>query len=170
MTTPIQSIEESISVSCVSAIVSRAGATFDIVTHDYGVDFTVRRIDSIGGKRMDMGGIFDCQLKATINWGKEKDFVIYDLDADTYNKLVYRKENSSLPCFLVVMCLPKNNSDWICVSEESLTIKKCCYYFSVNGKSTKNKSSIRLKIPREQLLTPDAVTNLIKQIRQGELS
>jgi hypothetical protein len=169
MTTPIQSIEESMSVSWVSAIVSRAGATYDIVNRDYGVDLTVRRVDSIDGKRMDMGGIFDCQLKATINWGEDKDFVIYDLDADTYNKLLYRRNNSSIPCFLVVMCLPKNSKEWICVSEESLTIKKCCYYFSVSGKPTENKSSVRVKIPREQLLTPSVIKNLIKKISQGEL-
>jgi len=170
MSTPIQSIEESISVSWVGAIVSRAGATFDIVSQDYGVDLTVRRVDSIGGKRMDMGGVFDCQLKATINWGKDDDFVIYDLDSETYNKLLYRKDNSCIPCFLVVMCLPKDKKDWICVSEESLTIKKCCYYFSVEGKPTKNKSTIRVKIPRKQLLTPSTIKDLITKVSQGELS
>ncbi|XOF33787.1 MAG: DUF4365 domain-containing protein [Candidatus Electrothrix sp. YB6] len=170
MTIPIQSIEESISVSWVGAIVSRAGATFDIVSQDYGVDLTVRRVDSIGGKRMDMGGIFDCQLKATINWGKDDNSVIYDLDADTYNKLLYRKNNSSIPCFLVVMCLPKDKKEWICVSEESLTIKNSCYYFSVNGEPTKNQATIRVKIPRKQLLTPSKIKDLIIKIKKGELS
>ncbi|WYD81437.1 MAG: DUF4365 domain-containing protein [Candidatus Electrothrix gigas] len=170
MTIPIQSIEESMSVSWVSAIVSRAGATYDIVNHDYGVDLTVRRVDSIGGKRMDMGGIFDCQLKATINWGTDDEFVIYDLDADTYNKLLYRKDNSTIPCFLVVMCLPKDNKEWICVSEESLTIKKCCYYFSVSGEPTTNKSTVRVKIPREQLLTPSTIKSLILKVQNGDLS
>ena len=169
MSTPIQSIEESLSVSWIGAIVSRAGASFDIVNRDYGVDITVRRVDSINGKRMDMGGVFDCQLKATINWGKCDDFVVYDLAAETYNKLLYRKNNSSIPCFLVVMCLPKDKKDWICVSEESLKIKKCCYYFSVEGKPTKNKSTIRLKIPRKQLLTPSKIKDLITKVSQGDL-
>ena len=170
MTTPIQSIEEAISVSWVSAIVSRAGASFDIVHQDYGVDLTVRRVDSMGGKRMDMGGVFDCQLKATINWGKDDDYVVYDLSAETYNKLLYRKNNSSIPCFLVVMCLPKDKKNWICVTEESLTIKKCCYYFSVEGEPTTNKATIRVKIPRKQLLTPSTIKDLITKISQGEIS
>lgn len=170
MSIPIQSIEESISVSWVGAIVSRAGASFDIVNQDYGVDLTVRRVDSIGGKRMDMGGVFDCQLKATINWEKDDTYVVYDLDAETYNKLLYRKNNSAIPCFFVVMCLPRDKKDWICVSEESLTIKKCCYYFSVHGKPTKNKSTIRVRIPRQQLLTPSTVNDLIIKISKGELS
>ncbi|MEN8134005.1 MAG: DUF4365 domain-containing protein [Thermodesulfobacteriota bacterium] len=170
MTTPIQSIEESMSVSLVSAIVSRAGATYDIVNHDYGVDLTVRRVDSIDGKRMDMGGIFDCQLKATINLGVDENHVIYDLDADVYNKLLYRRNNSTIPCFLVVMCLPKDIKEWICVSEESLTIKKCCYYFSVSGEPTKNTSTVRVKIPREQLLTPSTIKNLITKVSSGDLS
>lgn len=170
MTTTIQSIEESMSVSCVSAIVSRAGATYSIAQQDYGVDLTVRRVDSIGGKRMDMGGVFDCQLKATINWKAENDHVIYDLDAETYNKLLYRKNNSSIPCFLVVMCLPKDHNEWICASEEALTIKKCCYYFSVDGKPTDNKTTVRVKIPREQILTPNTIKILISKVIRGELS
>lgn len=169
MTTPIQSIEEHISLSCVGAIVSRAGATYDIVNHDYGVDITVRRVDSLNGKRMDMGGVFDCQLKATINWREQDNYVFYDLDSATYNKLLYRRNNSTMPCFLVVMCLPKDMNQWVEVTEEVLKLRKCCYYFAVDGEPTSNKSTIRIKIPRKQLLTPQTITSLIQKISRGEM-
>ena len=170
MTIPIQSIEESVSVSCVIAIVSRAGASYDLIPRDYGVDLTVRRVDSINGKRMDMGGILDCQLKATINWSEDNGHIIYDLDSDTYNKLLYRKANSSIPCLLVLMCLPKNEKNWVCASEDSLIIKKCCYYYSVSGNPTSNKSSKRIRIPRKQLLTPTAISDIIAKIKRGEIT
>ncbi len=169
MTTPLQSIEEYISISCIGAIVSRAGATYDVVNRDFGVDITVRRVDSLNGKRMDMGGVFDCQLKATINWGEKDNHVIYDLDSETYNKLLYRRDNSTTPCFLLVMCLPKDIDQWVEVTEDMVKLRKCCYYFAVDGKPTSNKSSIRIKIPRNQLLTPQVIISLISKISKGEM-
>ncbi|MDR3599464.1 MAG: hypothetical protein P4L49_03105 [Desulfosporosinus sp.] len=62
MTIPIQSIEESLSVSYVSSVVGKSGASFDIVTHDYGVDVCVRRVDKFKRKVIDVGVSFDCQL------------------------------------------------------------------------------------------------------------
>ena len=56
------------SVSYVSAVVAKAGASFDIVSRDYGVDVCVRRIDKFNGMLMDMGVSFDFQLKSTTNW------------------------------------------------------------------------------------------------------
>ena len=170
MAIPIQSIEELINMSYVSAVVSYAGATYDIPIKDYGVDMTVRKIDSIDGQRMDMGSIFDCQLKATINWDEDEEYIIYDLDVATYNKLLHRKKHSCTPCFLIVMCLPKKKKDWLQVSDESLTIKKCCYYYLVNGKPTENKSTIRVRIPRKQKLTPTSVNDLINKISEGGVS
>ncbi|CAK8717988.1 hypothetical protein LDFHOB_07370 [Candidatus Electronema aureum] len=38
---PSQAIEENLSVSYVTAVVSCAGATYDIIKHDYGVDVTI---------------------------------------------------------------------------------------------------------------------------------
>ncbi|MCU6792410.1 DUF4365 domain-containing protein [Paenibacillus sp. WQ 127069] len=167
MPVSIQSIEESLSVSYVSAIVAQSGASFDIVSRDYGVDVCVRRVDSFNGKMMDMGVSFDCQLKATINWDLEDTSIVYDLEADTYNKLIYRHINSSTPCLLVVLCLPRNKSDWMHISEEGLNLRKCCYYYYVNGEATENKSSFRIRIPRTNIFSPDAVVKLINDVRLG---
>ncbi|CAK8717983.1 MAG: protein of unknown function (DUF4365) [Candidatus Electronema aureum] len=117
-----------------------------------------------------MGPSFDCQLKATINWTEDNNFISYDLDAEYYNKLLYRKEKSSIPCLLVVMCLPRDKNEWIQVSEQQLIIKKCCYYYSVNGEPTENSSTKRVRIPKSQLLTPSAVQSLMERISSGEIS
>lgn len=169
MSIPIQSIEESLSVSYVSSVVGKSGASFDIVTNDYGVDVSVRRIDKFKGQLIDVGVSFDCQLKATINWAVEPASIVYDMEADAYNKLVYRYKNSALPCLLVLLCLPKDERDWLTISEDELRMKKCCYYQLVNGEFTNNTSSVRIRIPRENIFSPEAVKRLIEKVRLGEL-
>lgn len=169
MTVSVQSIEESLSVSYVSAVVAKAGASFDIVSRDYGVDVCVRRIDKFNGLLMDMGVSFDFQLKSTINWKVDGSFIVYDIEVDAYNKLVYRHTASSTPCLLVVLCLPKDSSEWISLTEDELKLRKCGYFFYVKGEMTQNKKTTRIRIPRDNVLTPDAVRTLIEDARVGVL-
>lgn len=169
MSIPIQSIEESLSIAHVSAVVAKAGATMDLVSQDYGVDLSVRRIDSFQGKKMDMGVAFDCQLKASVNWEKVDNEIIYDLDADAYNKMVYRQKNSSSPCLLVVLCLPRDQLKWLEMRDDSMILRECCYYIRLSGHSTKNKRTTRIKIPETQRLTPEEISRLIESSRNGEL-
>lgn len=128
---------------------------------------SVRRIGRIRSKRIDVGAILDLQLKASINWTVAGDHLVFDLEADAYNRLVLRRDNSSIPCALVVCCLPKENSSWLNVCEEELTIRKCCYYYFIKDPETKNTSSKRLHIPRAQLFTPDALKSIADSISAG---
>jgi hypothetical protein len=167
---PIQKIEELISISYVSAVVARAGFSPNPVAHDFGIDLGVHKIavrDS--GKRVDLGSILNLQLKASINWAIDKDNILFDMEADAYNKLIYSKENSSIPSALVLCCLSKNTHEWIKVREEELIMKKCCYYYFVQGSETKNNSSKRIRIPRNQLLTPESISELKDKFYEGAI-
>jgi len=167
---PFQTIEELLSVSCVSAIIARSGCAPSVPSKDYGVDLEVRNIGMNAGQRVDLGYILDLQLKATINWEIKIDHVVFDIEADAYNKLVFRRDNASVPCALVVCCLPKDESAWINVCEDELVFRKCCYYYFIDGPATPNGSSKRLYIPRTQLLTPDAINDLKDSLYGFELS
>jgi hypothetical protein len=163
----IQHKEEFLSLSYISAVIAMSGYPIDVTTHDYGVDVSVRRVDSVEGKLMDMGVVFDCQLKATINWSLEESAIVYDLDAETYNKLTYRHQNNIYPCFLMVLCLPKEETDWLHLTEEELNIRKCCYYYYVNGEPTSNTRTVRIRIPREQIFSPETILKLCRDVRSG---
>ena len=166
---PIQSVEESLSLAYINAIVSRAGATTESVPKDYGVDVSVRRIQKFGTQLMDMGVAFDCQLKATINWSIKDEHLIYDVEVDTFNKLIFRQQNSSSPCLLVIFCLPREKKLWLSTTDEGLVLRKCCYYYQLRGDFTSNGSKKRIKIPIENKLTPEAVERLIIATTTGEL-
>lgn len=167
---PTQTIEELISVSYVSAIIARSGFAPNAVAKDYGVDLEVRNIGRHKSKRIDLGPFLELQLKASINWSAEDKHVVFDLEADAYNRLVFRRDNSAIPCALVVCCLPKDETAWLTVNEDELTIKKCCYYHFIDGAETKNTASQRIRIPRNQLLTPNSLHELKQKLYEGALS
>lgn len=167
---PVQSIEEMLSVSYVSAVVARSGFSPSSVSHDFGTDLSVRKIGTFGKRRIDLGGILDLQLKASINWSTTSDHLIFDLDADAYNRLILRNAHSTIPCALVVCCLPREEKSWLEICEDELKIKKCCYYHFINGIESNNRNSQRIHIPRQQILTPDAIHDIVKSIGAGVMS
>jgi len=167
---PTQTIEELISMSYVSAVIARAGFAPSTPDKDYGVDLAVRHIKTFKSKRIDLGVVLEFQLKASINWETNDSHVIFDLDADAYNRLVCRRDNASTPCILVLCCLPKEENSWLSVCEDELVIRKCCYYHFIEGKETNNSSSIRIKIPRTQQLTPQSIKELSERSLGGALS
>ena len=167
---PTQTIEELLSVSYVSAIIARSGFAPNYIAKDYGVDLEVRRIGINSNQRIDLGCFLDLQLKASVNWTLDNEHVVYDLDADAYNRLIFRRDNSSIPCALVLCCLPRDEATWLHVCEDELKIKKCCYYHFLDGTETGNSSTKRIRIPRTQLLTPQTLTDLKATLFSGALS
>lgn len=167
---PTQSIEELLSISCVSAIIARSGHTPSTVTHDFGIDLEVRTIAVDGSKRIDVGAFLSLQLKASIKWTLEPEHVVFDLEADAYNRLVFQRKRATLPCALVLCCLPSDQAQWLSVCEDNFTLRKCCYFYFVEGDKTENAASKRIRIPRKQLLTPEALVRLKRDLFQGALS
>jgi len=154
---PTQTIEELLSVAHVSALIAAAGATPNLIASDFGVDMEVRKIGDFEGKRIDLGAVLDLQLKATINWADKDGHVVYDMAADAHNRIVTRNQNALTPCLLIVCCLPKEQKMWVDASEEQLILRRCCYFYEVTANATENTSSVRLKIPKSQLLTPEVL-------------
>ena len=164
---PVQTIEDLISESYVSAIIARSGCIPNPISRDFGIDLEVRNIMAYGEKRIDLGAFLSLQLKASVRWSMEDDYVVFDIDADAYNRLVIRRDNSTLPCALVLFCLPHDQLLWMDASEDGLIIHKCCYYYFVKGPESSNSRSQRIRIPRSQLLTPDSLLGLKKAILTG---
>lgn len=166
---PTQTIEELISVSYVSAVIASSGFSPNSIAKDYGIDLEARRIGIFKSKRIDLGVALEFQLKASINWKTDDSHVIFDLDADAYDRLVHRRDNATTPCVLILCCLPKEQSSWLHVCEDEMVIKKCCYYHFIDGEETTNKRSRRIKIPRSQLLTPQSILELVDRNFGGAL-
>ncbi len=169
MPIPVQSIEERLSVSYVTAVVSRAGFSFELIPQDYGVDLSIRRVSKFKGTLMDIGVALDCQLKATVNWDSSASSIIYDMQADAYNKLVFRRQNSSIPCILILYCLPRDDTQWLTIDENQMNLRKCCYWIQLDSEYTKNSSTIRITIPKDNRFCPDTILRVVDDAVNGRI-
>jgi hypothetical protein len=71
--------------------------------------------------------------------------------------------------FLVLLCLPKDRSNWLSVNTSELILRECCYHFLIGGPQTTNTSSKRIFIPKINIFNSDAVIELIKESREAVL-
>lgn len=150
--------------------------TFSFTDFDYGIDVTlndVRERDrrTRWGKRYNESGHkLDIQIKsATIAKTAivRGENIVYDLDVDTYDDL--REPKVGTPRILVLLVLPESEEERLHQTENALCLRRCCYWLSLKGrKEVKNRSTVRLKLPRESVFSEDALRGMMDRIKQGE--
>ena len=167
-----QHIEEDLSKAFVMAIGAKAGYSVDLDRpHDYTVDGTFHEIIIFENQRNESGYSIDFQLKASKNCIIENDYIKYDFDAKTYNYFIRRvNSRNSTPFILILLVLPDNPEEWLNITEESLILKRACYWYKMEKQEpTSNQNSKRICIPKNQLLTPESLKELFNQVKNGEL-
>ncbi len=162
MSITAQHTQENLCLAHIYALAGMAGANHLVRhVHDYGVDGqfvpVVQRAD---GRIAQSGYPLDFQAKATINWELKEGQIVYDLEAKTYNDMVSR-EPSETTLILILLCLPKSAVEWHEASEAATVIRHCCYWEIFQGDLCGNTSTKRVFIPTDQLLTPDALRDLL---------
>lgn len=153
--------QECLSLAYVHAVTGRAGVNLFVGgRHDYGVDGSFKPVVNLNGRRVESGHPVDFQLKASINWEHDGDYVVYDLEAKTYNDMVSRQP-TAIPLILLLLCLPRDGATWLVGTESELVLRHCCYWMRLSGESTDNTTTKRIRVPRANLLTPEAVLTIL---------
>lgn len=164
---PSEHVGETLSKTYIQTVAAQAGMKCESGQPEYGVDVTLREIVYLHNSFRPGGFTIDCQLKSTIDWELKDGEIIYDLRGKNYNDLVLREGGT--PFILVLLCLPRDTSQWVELDEEQLSIRKCCYWTKLAGSPVKNDSTKRIFIPRERLVTPDTLSDLMGKCSRGEL-
>ena len=135
---------------------------------DYRIDGTYREVDTLpDGSRDDSGFQIDFQLKASHDVLLTDDYVIYDLEAKNYKSLI--RANVGTPRILILFKMPKEECDWLKIDENETLLRNSGWYFSLKNLEEKvNSSTVRIKIPRNQLFTPDVLNSLMDRVKAGE--
>lgn len=168
ITTPHR--QEQLSRAYINAVVAHAGHIFQPASElDYGVDGCVKQIKIFNNRRCESGYSFDVQLKATTAWEIDNDYIVYDLEAKTYNDLAHRfLEPRATEIVLAVLCLPENEAEWLEISQNKLVLKKCCYWCQLKEGPTENQSSKRIRIPLCNILSPESIKQILNKVEKGE--
>lgn len=160
-------IKEGLSRAYAIAVAHRAGMNYSRPDFDYGFDGSFREVQNYNGRYCESGYCIDIQLKATVNVVLEEDCIKYDLEVKNYNDLVL--EDVGIPRILVLFVLPQDDSQWLDISETGLVLKNCAWWCSLKGmEPSKNKDTIRIKIPKSQILTTESLRGLMNKVKMGE--
>jgi hypothetical protein len=163
--------EELLSLAYVTTVASQAGLLFNPTNaHDYGIDGHLDELFKLDGRLWPKGHVIQVQLKACVNATIGASEVSHKLDTGTFNYLVTRADTSakSVPCVLILLCLPNDRTQWVAFSEDHLLMRKCCYWAKFKGQTladTKNTKTV--KIPRTNQLTPEALRKFFDEFEQG---
>lgn len=155
--------EEALSRAYVAAVVAGAGYTLSAQDFDRdGVDVQVRA----GG---NMRPSIDIQLKATVQLDQNKENVVkYPLRRHNYDLL---REETMVPRILVVLDLPREESQWVSISAEELVLRRCAYWADIKDfPETDNKSSVTITIDRNNRFDIPNLKDLMERARMGPLS
>jgi hypothetical protein len=139
---------------------------------DHGVDLIVypvtTRIEPSGRTRyLDSPFKLDLQLKATTANGiiDDGDNIKFDLEVKNYNDLIQRR-SELLPLHLVVVVLEAPPPACIGMDEVSLRLGAHAYWYMPHEDAiiTENEATIRIKIPKANLLKPSFFRDRYEQL------
>ncbi|MBW4621926.1 MAG: DUF4365 domain-containing protein [Cyanosarcina radialis HA8281-LM2] len=164
-----QHIAEALSRAYIRAIAGRAGLNLAIREYDYGVDGSFDEVIVYQNRRVESGFSLSFQLKAPTQWQLNSTHVIYDLEAKTYNDLILRRSRrTAIPCILILLALPPDPAQWLVCEESELRLKGTCYWEYLSGSLSANRQSVRIRITRQQRLTPESLLTLMENVKTGE--
>ena len=156
ITTGPNDVKERLSVGLVTLIAGRAGCQ---VT-EYPVDRNSRdiSISPVDGLPINI----DAQLKSTINLIESGPVMKFDLDRKNYDELRTTEVGSAQ--ILIVVDLHQTQQRWVRQSHRHMVFDKCAYWASLyDAPATANANKIRIGIPKNQVLTPDALEQLFER-------
>jgi hypothetical protein len=134
---------------------------------DYGVDGIFEDIlDYRDGGLIASPFTVAYQAKASVNWKAEGEFIAYDLDARAYNSIATRPETAST-LILILLCLPKDATKWHTIDPEKhhTVLEHCCYWHVFKTDPTPNTGTTRIRIPKAQIFSADALRFLMDDER-----
>ena len=167
-----EQVKEQLSNRYIGVLATKSGFMLDKGDLDFGVDYTAKKTvrythPKTGDTRITIDpNTIDIQLKATtehriIDAGTE---IRYDLEADNYNDLIKRLGGIT-PLILILFVLPDDNNHWVELAATELRLRRQAYWFrpAPGSAMTNNSSTIRISIPKTNILSIDCFDTLHSQ-------
>ena len=161
--------QEALCRAYVLAVAAQAGLIWSKPTEDYGIDLSLRSVALENNRWRDAGAQLDLQLKSTTRAIVTETEVVYDLEVDAYNDL--RRVDRPCPRVLILLVMPTEEALWLNQTPEQLTLRYCAYWMSLRGQPlTTATRTIRIRIPRANLVSVEALTQLLQGVAERKES
>ena len=110
----------------------------------------------------------EVQLKCSARDLMHREYLHFPLEIKNYNDL--RDEHVLVPRILIVMAVPNETNDWLVQSEDQMVVRHCGYWLSLYGSlPTTNSETVTVRIPRKQMFTPAALSDIMQRVNAKEL-
>jgi hypothetical protein len=165
---PDSEIQSKLSEAYLEAICCTSGNNLYRPVYDCGIDWQIKPLKLLNGKPREIGIGLDLQLKATFDFKIEEYMIKYQLENKNYNQLI--EKNVGIKRILVLFLMPKKRDEWINQTPESLILRKCAYWCSLEGmKIAENeKSKTTIEIPIKNIFCKNALKEIFDKINNGE--
>lgn len=101
----------------------------------------------------------DAQLKCVTELAGDAGVFRYPLKIKNYNELV---GTHYVPIVLIVVLVPPNVQDWLIQDEQTLIMRRCGYWVSLqNLPESANTSAVTVSLPRVQVFSVAAMRQLL---------
>lgn len=160
-------VKEQLSVAYLHAVASRAGFSLEEVRKDRdSIDLKVCARGLLADNAVLTSPELAIQLKATTRAALDGDEIAFPLPKKNYNDLV---APSLVPRILVVFVMPEDEADWLTLTPESLTLRRCAYWLSLRGRPpTTNETSQTVHLSRARCLTHETLRELLRKVAREE--
>lgn len=160
--------QEALSRAYFQAVVASAGLGLARPEHDYGMDYYLHEVQPRGRRLIDTGPVIGVQLKCTTRVAAGDEAFGYDLAAKTYNDL--RDPQLRIPCVLVLLVLHADETGWLTHNDAGLTMHGIAYWVSLRDAGpTRSRNSVRIDVPRANVVTAASLSALLTAMRSGRL-
>ncbi|MDR2410734.1 MAG: DUF4365 domain-containing protein [Bacteroidales bacterium] len=157
--------QEQFSIAYIKALAAPLGfnpGKFDVDNDSVDISFTAQY--DINSKIRSPE--INIQLKCTQLTFSEDNLLHYPLPIKNYTDL--QGSNLSNPRYLVVLCVPSDENDWLSIDESEMILRYSAYWFSLRYEpETKNTKTVTIKIPKNQLLNKESFKMLMDKASEG---
>jgi hypothetical protein len=150
---PLTERKGSLGVIYLRAVVAVAGYGATVPGSDYdSIDLSVC---SKQGKRHRLEFQVKCTAQAVL---AGPDFG-FELSKKNYDDL---RIDTIVPRLLFVLTVPENHEQWLKQNRRRMHLRNCGYWLSLKGSPDRaNTTSVTVRIPTSNVLTPEALTTLM---------
>lgn len=159
--------KEALGQAYVRAVIAKAGFNFAKSEKDFGLDGTIKDIAITNGRYHENGFGIEFQLKSSSDVVFDNGEIVYDLESKNYNDLAGWE--GTWPGILILFVMPTEEKEWISQTVNSLEIKRCAWWCSLEGQPlTDNTATKRIRIAEGNVFSPEALEALMQKVREGK--
>lgn len=168
-------IKEEISYAFIHSIASFLGAEMTkngrMLDND-GIDLTIRLPQNRLGDTKNPKPGLDIQMKCTSspNYDASKNYLNFELKTNVYEKM--KRANNMNPTIFMILILPKDVDKWVSVDPDYLAIRHNALWYNPADDTKeikKDSSTVRIKIPVENIVDRDSLFLMLKKSAENEL-